>query len=74
VNQKIHSVWLEKMFDIVVEGHCRPCERPEREQHDLNFENPLECGCRCEKVEEPLFRAGAISEAIDAARQLEVEV
>lgn len=62
----LHSVWLGKMFDIIVEGHCRPCTRPEKQHNSINYENPLACDCRCDDVGESLTRAKAIYEAIDA--------
>ncbi len=67
MDQNVHAVWLDKMFDIIVEGHCRKCERPQKKEFEINYDNPLRCGCRCDDVKEPLLRAGSISEAIEAS-------
>lgn len=52
--------WRDKILHGVAEHVCRPCSDPIKKNAELDYDNPLNCGCHCERVEKILSRAADI--------------
>ena len=50
------SDFKKRVVHDIAETICRPCTDPRRLKYDLNYENPVECGCRCKTVDRLLLR------------------
>ena len=57
--------WRDRLLSAVAERICNPCTDKRKEQYNMNFDNPLECGCRCERVETILAYAEKIDDDIE---------
>ncbi len=47
----------QDILAVVRDNICKPCVSQGLNMIDVDFENPLECQCRCEKVQELLNTA-----------------
>lgn len=63
-NLEIYKTWRDKLLTDVGQQFCNPCTDERRNQHTLNIENPLLCGCCCELVKEILQNARRIDDEI----------
>jgi len=61
-NYKIYQSWRDKLLTVVSNQICQPCEDPRKEIYVLDYENPLNCGCYCERVESILENAKKIDD------------
>ena len=53
----------QKWRDMLIKSAgniCKECDDPRKERAILDFDNPLNCSCRCHRVEEILSRAAKI--------------
>ena len=62
--------WRDYLLNRVSEDICRTCEDPRKATAILDYENPLKCGCRCERVEVLLDATANIDADIKAAHLL----
>lgn len=58
----------DTLLEAVSEKKCRPCKDERKKQFKLDYNNPLNCECRCESVDKILSRARNLHEDIE--RQL----
>lgn len=63
-NENIYKSWRDKLLLTLSEEICKPCTDEQKQQYALNFDNPLVCGCRCNRVEGILDDARKIDEDI----------
>jgi len=63
-NYDTYQSWRDKLLTEISNRICQPCEDPRREKYDLNFENPLNCGCSCDRVEIILENAKQIDKEL----------
>ena len=45
------QAWRDKILQGVANNICQPCTEPTKENASLNYDNPLNCGCRCDDVD-----------------------
>ena len=50
-NRHIYKIWRDKLLAEVSETICRPCSDERKIHHSLDYENPLNCGCNCDRIE-----------------------
>ena len=60
----LYKSWRDKLLLEVGERICKPCTDPRKEKYAIDYDNPLHCGCRCERVETILELARKIDEDI----------
>ncbi|RDH82493.1 MAG: hypothetical protein DIZ80_09405 [endosymbiont of Galathealinum brachiosum] len=60
----LYKSWRDKLLLYISEEVCRPCTDERKKQYTLNFDNPLLCGCRCNRVEGILENSKVIDEDI----------
>lgn len=58
-HKKLYRRWRDLLLQQV-KGICMECTDPRKEKAKLDFDNPLNCGCRCERVEGVLTRVEEI--------------
>ena len=63
-NDNIYKSWRDKLLSVISEQVCKPCTDKRKEQYTLDFDNPLVCGCCCNRVEDVLDNARKIDEDI----------
>lgn len=68
-NNDIYKSWRDKLLSLVSKQICIPCTDERKEQYILNYDNPLDCGCRCDRVENILANARKIDEDIEKYSQ-----
>ena len=61
----IYRSWRDKLLWEIGERICKPCTDPRKEKYAINYGSPLECGCRCKRVNGILDCAGKIDEDIE---------
>jgi len=54
LNQQNYQDMLDKLLGTIATEICGPCTEPHKNQHALNLEAPLSCGCRCPKIQSTL--------------------
>ena len=59
-----YQSWRDKLLTAIGNQICQPCEDPRKEKYALDFENPLNCSCCCERVESILENAKKIDEEL----------
>ena len=64
-NYETYQYWRDKLLTEVSNKLCQPCEDPRKEKYALDFENPLNCDCYCERVESILEKAKEIDKDIE---------
>ena len=57
--------WRDKLLAVVSEQICIPCTDERKQQYNLDYDSPLNCGCRCERVNAILTNAKKIDEDIE---------
>lgn len=50
-NLELYISWRDHFLNIIRDDKCKKCDDPRKKSVEINYENPLECGCRCEQVE-----------------------
>jgi len=45
-----YQSWRDKLLTAISNNICQPCDDPRKEKHALDFKNPLNCGCYCQRV------------------------
>jgi len=50
INEEFYRDLAEKMLRDVAEDFCRHCDKPIKTGGCLDFDNPLNCNCRCDAV------------------------
>lgn len=60
----IYKSWRDKLLSEISEQICKPCIDERKKQYSLNYDNPLVCGCSCNRVEGILDNARRIDEDI----------
>ena len=63
-NENIYKSWRDNLLSLISEQICTPCTDERKEQYTLNFDNPLVCGCRCDRVVDILDNARKIDDDI----------
>ena len=58
-NKVLFRRWRDNLLHAVGQV-CRKCNDPRRENESLDFNNPLNGSCRCQRVETPLALAADI--------------
>ena len=56
-NIRLYITWRDDFLKIISGNICRPCTDPRKQKATLDYENPLNCGCRCDRVESMLITA-----------------
>ena len=64
-NDDIYKSWRDKLLAVAGEQICQPCTDGRKKQFNLNYDNPLLCGCRCERMEVILESARKIDEDLE---------
>ena len=67
-NIQMYTSWRDDFLNIIGEETCKECADPRKEGKNINYENPLDCECRCHRVEKMLTAAANIDAEI---KQLE---
>lgn len=61
----VYKTWRDKLLAVVSEKICMPCTDARKEKYTLDYDSPLQCGCRCERVNAILENAKKIDEDIE---------
>lgn len=40
----------DDFLKFITENYCRTCTDPRKKKVEINYDNPINCGCCCEKV------------------------
>ena len=64
-NNNIYKSWRDKLLLKVSENICMPCTDKRKEQYNINYDNPIDCGCRCDRVNRILENVRFIDEDIE---------
>lgn len=59
-DKDIYKSWRDQLLMAVSENICRSCTDERKKLYTINYDNPLECGCRCERVNAILEKAEQI--------------
>jgi len=59
-----YESWRDKLISVVSERICASCTDKRKENYEINYKNPLSCGCRCDRVAKILDYAIQIDEDI----------
>ena len=54
----------DDFLEIISNRFCKDCNKPQKARININYENPMECGCRCESIETLLTTAIALDAEI----------
>ena len=49
--EQTYRKMAEGLLNEIGQNICPPCRDPRKETAVLNYDAPLECGCRCDRVE-----------------------
>ena len=60
----IYKLWRDHLLIAISERICKPCTDERKKKYTINYENPLLCGCRCDRVNEILEKARELDEDI----------
>lgn len=63
-NIDLYKTWRDKLLAEVSKYICSPCTDKRKKQYNLDYKNPLNCGCRCEHVEIIIMNAKEIDDKI----------
>ena len=44
----------DEFLNVISEVNCKTCNDPRKKEFNIDHENPLNCECRCERVEKLL--------------------
>ena len=44
----------DEFLNVISEAYCKTCNDPGKNELNIDYENPLNCECRCERVEKLL--------------------
>lgn len=50
-SNEMYKSWRDELLSQVSNEICARCTDERKEQHVINYDNPLACGCRCDRVE-----------------------
>lgn len=64
-NINIYKSWRDKLLLAVSKEICMPCAGERKEQYILNYDNPLNCGCNCVRVESILANVREINGEVE---------
>lgn len=56
-DDKYYEGVAKTLLANIAEKVCAPCDDERKKKHLINMENPLLCGCSCEKVEKVISSA-----------------
>ena len=54
MSDNIETPLRDKLLNMVSNSICKPCEDERKPLYKLNYENALNCECRCECVDKIL--------------------
>jgi len=60
----MYKSWRDTLLSEVSNNICKPCTDKQKEQFNINYDNPLYCDCHCDQVEDILENARIINEGI----------
>lgn len=63
-NIKMYISWRDEFFKVVTEELCKKCTDPRKDKQTINYDDPLNCKCRCDRVENLLIRAANLDSDI----------
>lgn len=67
----VYESWRDKLLKLVSKEICVPCTDKRKENYQVDYGNPLTCGCRCERVDKILDYAEQIDEDIKKFSKVE---
>lgn len=56
-NLSMYIEWRDDFLKIVSEDFCKECVDPHKNTKTINYESPLECECRCDRIKNVLTTA-----------------
>lgn len=50
-SNEFYQQWRNQLLSEISHTICKPCTDPRKDKYMLNYEQPLLCGCICDRVE-----------------------
>ena len=63
-NINMYKTWRDSLLAELSKYLCAPCTDERKNHYNLDYQNPLKCGCHCERVENILMSAKEIDNEI----------
>ena len=63
-NDDVYAEWRDKLLWIIGHKICKGCNNPQKLNVRMDYENPLKCGCHCERIDKVLVRVAEIDNDI----------
>lgn len=64
-NEQLYISWRDSLLKMIGENICQKCTDPRKKNITINIEDPLNCECRCERVNDVLSSAAKIDHDIN---------
>ena len=63
-NIELYQSWHDNLLSAVRNRVCMTCSDERKKQHSFNYDNPLNCSCPCNRVENILENVKNIEDDI----------